>query len=310
VNATSPEITRTDWLIILALAVLWGGAFLFVELALASFPPMTLVLIRLSVAALCLWIWMRVRGERVPGGVRNWWAYSVLGFLNLALPLVLIAWAMTHITAGLSSILNATTPLWGVLVAHVFTHDEKATPARLAGVIFGIAGVAVMIGPSTLEGLGADLLAQIVCIVAALCYALALVYGRRFAERGVAPMQVATGHMIASAVMILPVALITDAPWTLPMPGLIPVAASLALAIFSSVIAYALYFRLLASAGAVAATLPTFLLPIVAILLGIAILGERLETRHWFGMALIGVGLLAIDGRLIPARARGSARSG
>lgn len=304
------RMSRNDWLLVVILSLLWGGAFIFIEIALQGFPPTTLVFVRITLAAAALWGWIRLRGGRIAGGARLWGAYALLGLLNMALPFVLISWSMTHITAGLAAILNATMPLWGVIVAHLFTVDEKATPARLAGVGFGFAGVVVMIGGDALGGAGGNLLPQIVCLIATFSYALAVVYGRRFTAWGVDPIEVAAGQLIAAALLLLPVALIADAPWALPVPGALPIAALVALAIFSSTIAYALYFRLLASAGAVASTLPTFLIPPITVLLGLLILGERLEPRHWWGMALIALGLAAIDGRLMPGRAGRTARPG
>jgi drug/metabolite transporter (DMT)-like permease len=291
-----------DWTILLILALLWGGAFIFIEIGLRGLPPMTLVLARLALGTAVLWGWLRLRGRRVPGGIALWRAYAVLGVLNLALPFILITWAMTHISAGLTSILNATTPLWGVLVAHVFTDDEKATPARLAGVAFGIAGVTVMIGSDALRGLGDNLLAQIACLAGTLSYAIAVVYGRRFSALGVGAGEVATGQLAAATAMMLPIAIVVDRPWALPMPGMDVLISLLCLAVLSSAVAYLLYFRLLASAGVTNSLLVTFLIPVVTIFLAGLMLDERMEPRHWAGIALIAMGLVAIDGRLIPGR--------
>lgn len=308
---SQPTITRADWIIILTLSILWGGSFLFIAIALKGFAPMTLVFLRTGLAAAALSIWLRWRGQRIPGGMRNWTAYFVLGALNLVLPFTLFFWGITAIPSGLASILNATTPVWGVIVAHLFTADEKATPTKLAGVALGLGGVAVMIGGDALAGLGDTLLPQLGCVLATLSYALALVYGRRFRGWGVEPMPMAAGHLIAASVLVLPIALIVDRPWALPPhPDAVSIGAVIALALFSTTVAYALYFRLLASAGTVAATLPTFVIPIVAVFLGITILHEQVEPRHWAGMALIAAGLAAIDGRLMRFGARAAARSG
>lgn len=299
-----------DWAILLVLTILWGGAFIFIEIALRGFPPMTLVFVRLTLAAALLWGYLRLLGRRVPGGFAMWRDYFILGFLNLAFPFILVTWGMTEISAGLASILNATTPLWGVLVAHLLTHDEKATPTKLIGVGFGVVGVAVMMGADALDGLGANLLAQIACLVASLSYALAVIHGRRFADRGVAPIEVATGHLTAAALLMLPLAIVVDRPWTLPAPGMEALFGMTCLVILSTAIAYMLYFRLLASAGATNSLLVTFLIPVFTVMLAALVLGETTTARQWAGMALIALGLVAIDGRLSRARAAPAAPPG
>jgi drug/metabolite transporter (DMT)-like permease len=185
-----------------------------------------------------------------------------------------------------------------VLVAHVFTDDERVTGNRLAGVLVGLAGVVVIIGPGTLRGIGGGVLAEIAVLGAALSYAFAGVFGRRFARMGIAPMATAAGQVTASTVMLLPLALLVDQPWMLPMPSASTWAAILGLAALSTALGYILYFRILATAGATNLLLVTFLIPVSAIVLGSLVLGERLSAQHFLGMALIGAGLAAIDGRL------------
>jgi drug/metabolite transporter (DMT)-like permease len=190
-------------------------------------------------------------------------------------------------------------------VAHVLTRDERLTPSRLAGVIVGFAGVVLMIGPAALEGIGTNVLAQLACLAAALSYAFAGVFGRRFKRMGVAPIATAAGQVTASTLMLLPVALLVDRPWTLPQPSLPAWGAVLGLAALSTALAYVLYFRILATAGATNLLLVTFLIPVSAILLGSLMLEERLHPTHFLGMALIGAGLAGIDGRLLTRVTRG-----
>jgi drug/metabolite transporter (DMT)-like permease len=226
----------------------------------------------------------------------------VLALLNNVIPFSLFAWAQAEISGGLASILNATTPIWGVVVAHIFTADERATPARIAGVVLGFAGVAVMIGADLLGQIGRDVLGQLACLVATLCYALAGVYARRFRVMGVPPVAVATGQLSAATLVMLPLVLIFEPPWRAAPPSLEAWAAMIGLALLCTSLAYILYFRLLASAGATNSLLVTFLIPITAILLGALFLHERLEPRHFAGMVLIAAGLAAIDGRLLRLR--------
>lgn len=298
----STQMSRTDWIILLILSVLWGGSFYFIGIAIRSVTPLTLVLLRVSLAAIFLWAWRLFRRQSLalpPGAVS---ALFLLGLLNNALPFFLFATAQRTIPSGLASILNATTPIWGVIVAHLFTQDERMTPARMAGVLLGFAGVAVMIGADPLGQIGTNVMAQLACLGATLSYALAGVWGRRFRAMGVAPVAVASGSLSAAAAILLPLVLLFEPPWHASAPTGGAWAALLALAFFSTAIAYILYFRLLASAGATNSLLVTFLIPITAVLLGTFLLGESLAPRHLAGMALIGLGLAAIDGRVVQRR--------
>lgn len=297
-NATIQQrMGPREWVIFGVLSIVWGCSFFFIEISLRSFPPFTLVLLRATLSASALLILLRLSGRRLPASLRIWMAFLALGALNIALPFVLVAWGQTHIPIGLASILNATTPLWGVVVAHIFTLDERATPGKIVGVLSGLAGVAMMMGTDALAGLGGNLLAQLACVTAALSYALAGVYGRRFKTMGIGPVEVSCGQLVAAAAIMLPIAMIFDAPWRLPAPLMQSLAAMACLALVSTAFAYILYFRLIATAGATNSLLVTFVIPIPAILLGTFLLGESLEPKHYAGMAMIGLGLAAIDGR-------------
>ncbi len=303
------EINRTmgavEWGLLIALSVLWGGSFFFVEVALAELRPFTVVLCRVGFAALVLAVVVHATGHRLPRHGDLWGAFFVMGALNNLIPFSLIVWGQTAITGGLAAILNATTPLFTVVLAHLLTRDERMTPAKLAGVVIGFLGVAVMIGPETLGGPGIALLAQLAVLGAALSYAFAGIYGRRFRETP--PLITATGQVTAATVMLCPLALAVDQPWTLALPGpasswAIPweiLGALLGLGLLSTAAAYVIYFRILASAGATNLLLVTFLIPVSAILLGSLVLSEQLTAAQLPGMGLIAVGLAAIDGRIL-----------
>jgi drug/metabolite transporter (DMT)-like permease len=288
-------MSAADWLLLVTLSILWGGSFFFTKIAVLELPPLTVALGRVAIAATILIVLARMTGVALPDRMTAWRPYLLMGLLNNAIPFGLIFWGQTHIPSGLAAILNATTPLFTVLVAHVATADEKLTPARLAGVAAGLAGVVVMIGPDLLSELGANVLAQLACLGAAISYAFAGVYGRRF--RGEPPLRVAAGQLVASSVLLAPVVILLDRPWTLAPPSATAIAALVALAALSTALAYLIYFRILARAGATNVALVTFLIPVSAILLGTLVLGEQLEPRHLVGMAAIAVGLAAIDGR-------------
>lgn len=299
-NATTinSSMSMVEWVMLLSLSVLWGGSFFFVGVIVDDLPPFTIVVLRVGLAALVLHLVLRVQGNPIPGGRRLWGAFFTMGFLNNLVPFSLIVWGQGHIASGLASILNATTPIFTVVVAHFLTRDERFTPARLVGVVAGVGGVAVMIGPDVLQGLGHDGVAQMAILGAALSYAFAGVFGRKFKAMGVKPLHTATGQVSASALMLLPLSLWVDRPWTLAMPGLDTWAALVGLAVLSTALAYILYFRILATAGATNVLLVTLLVPVSAILLGVAFLNEVLETKSLIGMAMITIGLAVIDGRV------------
>ena len=293
------QMDKGDWAILATLALIWGGAFLFIGVAVRHVHPLTYVWLRLTVAAAAMWLFLKVRRQPLDLPKQVWGSILLLALLNNALPFSLFGWGQTHIASGLAAILNATTPIWGVLVAHFLTVDERMTPRKIAGVLLGFGGVATMIGPTLLANMGTDGVAQLACISASLSYALAAVWARRFKRMGLSPMSVTTGQLSAGALMMLPVAMVFDQPWNQPLPPLAAWAAIVALALLCTALGYVLYFRLIDSAGATNALLVTLLVPPVAILLGGLFLGESLAPQDFIGLALIAVGLAAIDGRLL-----------
>jgi drug/metabolite transporter (DMT)-like permease len=288
-----------EWSLLIALSIVWGGSFFFTGVAVRALPAFTIVLVRVVIAALALNLVVRAAGLRMPRDGRSWIAFLGMGALNNALPFSLLVWGQHHIASGLAAILNATTPLATVLVAHALTADEKLTPAKLAGVLAGLLGVVAMLGPDLLRGLGTHVLAEFACLAAAVSYAFAGVFGRRFRRMGIPPLVTACGQVTASSLLMLPPTLLIDRPWTLAMPGTDVLLALLGIGLLSTALAYVLYFRILAVSGATNLLLVTFLIPVSAILLGTLVLGEHLAPRDFAGMALVGLGLAAIDGRLV-----------
>jgi drug/metabolite transporter (DMT)-like permease len=291
-------MTPGEWSLLVLLSVIWGGSFFFTGIAVKELPPFTIVAARVGLAALALILGLRIAGIAMPRAPRIWLAFLGMGVLNNMIPFSLIVWGQGHIASGLASILNATTPLFGVIVAHLLTRDEKMSGGRLAGTIVGFAGVALMIGPSALSGIGSHLLAELAILGAALSYAFAGIYGRRFKVMGINPIVTATGQISASAALMIPLALVIDKPWTLAAPGSATILAVIGIALISTALAYIIFFRILASAGATNLMLVTFLIPVSAILLGWLFLDEVLSPQHFVGMATIVVGLILIDGRV------------
>jgi len=297
--AINRAMTPAEWALLFTLSLLWGASFLFVAVSVKTITPITLVTARMVIAALVLYVIVRAMGTRLPADRRSWRDFLVMGLLNNFIPFSLIAWGQTYIAGGLASILNATSPLFAVVVAHLLTSNERMTPGRVAGVLTGFAGVAIMFGPSLFNGIGGDLLPMLACLGAAFAYALSVVFALRFSRRGIAPLPTATGQMIGASIIMIPIMLIADRPWTLAMPSPTVIGAVVCLGILSTALAYVIYYRILSTAGSVNLTLVTFLMPVTAILLGAIVLGEWLQPRHFIGMAAIGLGLAFIDGRLV-----------
>jgi drug/metabolite transporter (DMT)-like permease len=295
-TAIHARMTVADWGLLVTLSMLWGGSFFFNQVAVADLPPLTVSAARVALAAAALWAALAARGLPFPAGREVIAACLVMGLLNNAVPFTLIVWGQAQVGSAVAAILNAATPLFTVLLAHGLTADERLTPARLAGTVIGLAGVAVMLGGS---GLGGAALAQAACLGGAFSYGLASIWGRRFRRLGVPPLATAAGQLAASSVILLPLAALVDRPWTLPAPGGPALASLVAVALLSTSLAYVIYFRLLARAGATNLMLVTLLVPVTAILLGVTVLGETLLPRHLAGMALIAAGLAAIDGRAL-----------
>jgi drug/metabolite transporter (DMT)-like permease len=287
-------MNRSDWLALVTLSLLWGGSFFFVEVALVGLPALSVVWGRVALATVLLGMALRLMGVAPPKPA-VWPALLVMGLLNNAVPFTLFALAQGQITGSLAAILNATTPLFTVLVAHVATRDERLSRAKVAGLALGFGGVIVMMAGAEVAG---DNLAKLACLGAAVSYALASVWGRRFRQIGLAPVATAFGQVAASTLLILPLWMWIDQPWLLPMPEWRVVGAMAGIAGLSTALAYLLYFRLLATAGATNVSLVTFLIPVSAMLLGVVILAERLAPLHLVGFALIAAGLMAIDGRI------------
>ncbi len=287
-----------EWSMLVLLSVLWGGSYFLVEIALPEWSPLLIVAVRIVIAAVVIWGVVLAAGLDVPRPRSAWVAFFWMGVLNNVLPFLLIVWGQMEIESGLAGILTAAAPIFSVIVAGVWLKDEPATRSKLLGAVLGIFGVAILIGPSALAGLDVNLLAQLAVLGAALSYAFAGVYARRFALMNIDPIVVAAGQLaMSSLIMIVLASAFAEPNQLVESSATVWIAVGL-MAVFSTALAYILYFRLLASAGATNAILVTLLIPVTAILLGALFLGERLGWLHFLGMAVIGLGLLVIDGRL------------
>jgi len=286
-----------EWALLLALAALWGGSFFFFKVLVAVIPPFTVVLGRVGIAALALNLLLLARKDVLSLTPALWLRLGLLGLLNNVIPFSAIAFGETRIASGVAAILNATTPVFTIIVAHFLTHDEKMRWGKVVGITLGFCGVGLLVGPALLghsSGRGTAV-GEIACLGAALSYGFGGVYGRRF--RGMPPMKIAAGQLGASTLIVLPLSLAFDRPWTL-LPFTLSIwGAFCGIALLSTALAFILYFRLLATTGATNLSLVTFLLPVMALILGVCFLGETLNWNALAGLCVIGLGLAAIDGR-------------
>lgn len=294
-------MSMRDWALLVLLGLLWGGSFFFARIAVLEIPPLVLVLLRVAIAAAALHVYLAARGPSFAAALPMAGAFFSLAMLNNIIPFSLMFLGQTELGAGLASVLNATTPFWTVLLANAFTDDEKLTGRKLAGIGLGIAGTAVMIGPGLLAGLGGPVWAKFALVGTAMSYGCAAIFARRF--RALPPPIVATGQLTASTIIMVPVIALTGGLGMLGDASPAAWASVAALALISTAVAYIIFFSLIASAGATNASLVTLIVPGFAILLGALFLAERLALFELAGMALIGSGLVVIDGRLLKSRA-------
>ena len=284
----------TEWILLATLSVLWGGSFFLIEIANREYPPFTVVLGRVGIAAIVMTIWVYTTGERMPTSFRVWCKFIILGAVRSFIPFCLIVWAETQIDSSLASILNATTPIFTMILAHFLTKDEHLTPTRAIGVLVGFGGVIIIIGPDALQGLSLKGLGQIAILGAAFCYGLSHIYGRRFANM---PASVAAaGMLIGATILSFPPALIIEKPWNLS-PGIISSIAVIGLALLSTALGFLIYYRILKVSGANNSSLVTFFIPVSAIILGVSVLNEQLRWNSITGLALILLGLSIVSNR-------------
>jgi drug/metabolite transporter (DMT)-like permease len=310
IGAMQAPMTPRVWGMLVLLSVVWGASFYLAAVALTGFPPLTIVFGRVAIAALVLVLLCRALGLALPRGQAAWFAVAGMGLLNNAVPFTLIIAGQQFIPSGLAAVVNAATPVFAVLAAHALARDEPATAAKLAGAATGLLGVAILAGPAAFQtvmadGGAAELLGILLCLGACLSYGLSGVWSRRIARVGLAPIPTAAGQCIASSLIVLPLAVLWDQPWTLPAPPIEAVLAVIAFGLFPTALAYVLFYWILARAGATNTMLVTLLVPVTALLVGTLVLDETLAPRHFAGMAVIALGLLVMDGRIL-ARFRAS----
>jgi drug/metabolite transporter (DMT)-like permease len=290
-----------DLALLIVLATAWGAAYTFIRLGVETIPPITLIAARTMIAGALLLAVLSARGVAMPRAPAVWGAFMVQACLNSVVPFTLIAWAEQTVEAGLAVILNSTTPIFAFLITVAITRHEAVTTRKLLGVVLGLAGTCLIVGTAALGGLGRDLLAQLAVVAASICYACAAIFGRRF--HGTDPMATAAGSMLCGAALLVPASLVVDRPWTLT-PSTTSILALLALSIFSTALAFAIYFRLLHTLGSVGTTAQAYVRVPIGVAIGVIFLGETLSPTAWIGLVCVvaGVAAMTLPGKRSAAR--------
>ena len=288
-----------DYLLLLLLSAIWGSSFLFIKLAVATIPPMTLVAARLGLAALALLLFLAATGRRLPRDWGIWRGFLLVGVLGNVVPFFLISWGEVTVDSSLAAILLAVMPLATLVLAHAFTPDERLTPMKGLGVTVGFGGIVVLVGPDALAGLGREVVSQFAIAGAACCYAVTTIFVRRSRLIELPPAVNATGVLVTATLVAMPLALISDRPWELPMPGAGALLALVVLALLCTSAAFLILFRLLATTGATFVSLLNYLAPVFGVAWGALLLGEPLglDTLAALGLIMIGLGLTQVQGR-------------
>jgi drug/metabolite transporter (DMT)-like permease len=286
----------TDWGLLVLLSVLWGATFFFIAVANPHVPPFTLVLARVGLAALALVPLVFLMGMRLPVTAAGWWPFVVQAVFNNVVPFTLMVYGQHRIAGGLAAVLNATTPLFTLVVARLFA-GEALSPSKLAGVLLGVAGVGVLVGPDALSSNASSMIGMLCILGASLSYGVSALWMRRL--RHIPPLVTSAAQLTCSSAMLLPLAVAVDRFWLLPAPGMPATLAVLGFALLSTALAYIVFFRINATAGPTNVMLVTLLIPVTATLLGVLVLGEALASNQVAGALVIASGLLVIDGRLL-----------
>jgi drug/metabolite transporter (DMT)-like permease len=290
-----------EWFLLIVLSAIWGGSFYFFAVIIKELPVFTIVFFRVFLASVALWLFVLISKQQLPSFKTTWKNYVLMGFFNNVIPFSLIVWGEQRVAPGLAAVLNATTPFFAVVVAHLSTQNEKLTWNRMAGAIIGLSGVAALVGFDAIKNLGSDLPFQIAIVGASVSYGICTIFGRRLTAT---PLVNSASQTAASSIMLLPLMLLIDRPFSLAPPSMNATISLISLALLCTAIAYLIFFNIVKRAGMTNVTLVTFLVPISAMMLGAIFLNEQISMRHFLGMAVIGVGLALIDGR-IPNRILG-----
>lgn len=290
-------------LLMLLLAAMWGPSFVFIKVAVETIPPFTMVFSRVTLAALLLYLVLRWQHGRLPRSRDTWKHLSFVALTHNAIPFVLFAWGEQYVDSALASILNGTIPLFTIILAHIFTQDDRLTPAKVIGMLVGFGGMLILVLPAFQDGVVATTWGVLGLVLAAFLYGVAIVYARNHL-RGLPSLVAPTGQMIMAALFLLPVMLMVDRPWTAVTPTLASTLSMLALAVLGTALAFILYYYLLENAGATYVSMVAYVIPVFGVILGVLLLNEPLTREMVVGCGLILFGVMIVNGLLNGIHAR------
>lgn len=289
--------------LLVVLAAMWGPSFVFIKVAVETIPPITLVFARVALAAVVLYLFLKLQHGRMPTSRNTWKHLSVVALTHNTIPFVLFAWGEQYVDSALASILNGTIPLFTIILAHFFTQDDRLTPAKVVGVLVGFAGLIILVLPSFQDGLAATTWGVLALVLAALLYGIAIVYSRNHL-RGLPSLVAPTGQLIMASIFLVPVMLLVDQPWTLNAPSAESIWSLIALSVLGTALAFILYYRLIERAGASYVSMVAYVIPVFGVILGVTILDETLTQAMIIGCGLILLGVMIVNGLFKSIRLR------
>lgn len=288
-------MNRKNLALLILLAALWGPSFLFIKVAVEDIPPLTLVLGRVAIGAAFLLLVLRLQKKHLPRERRVWRHIAFVALVHNALPFLLFSWGEQYIDSALASILNGTTPLFTIALAHFLSPDDRLTAAKVTGVLVGFAGLVLLIAPSLAGGAQAGTWGLLAVTLASACYAVAIIYTRKHL-RGLPPPVAPASQLLVATLYVLPLSLLIDRPWQLPPPSPAALASLLALGLLGTGLAFVVYYRLLETAQPTYVSMVTYLIPVFGVILGVIVLDEQLTWHTYAGFALILLGVMTVNG--------------
>ncbi len=290
-------MSSANLFLLFLLATLWGPSFLFIKVAVAEIPPLTMVTVRVGLAALLLYLFLRFRGGRLPGLGGLWLHFAALGLLAHAIPFTLISWGEIYVDSAVAAILNGTTPLFTILIAHYALAEERMSWSKVGGMLLGFQGLLFLVWPTIASGFQASTGGILAVTLASFSYGLAMVYARKFL-RTLPSLVAPTTQLILATIYMIPLALYFEHPFSLSWPSLPAVGSLVALAVIGTALAFVVYYRIIEVAGATYLSMVTYLLPVFGVILGVLILNEQLTWNAYVGCGLILSGVVVVNGRL------------
>lgn len=281
------------WL--LFLASLWGPSFLFIKVAVGEIPPITLAMMRVGLASILLYLILRVQGRNLPRPGPIWRNFAVMGFFANALPFALFSWGEIHIDSALAAILNGTTPLFTIVLAHLFIADDRLTPLKTGGILLGFGGLLMLIAPSLFEGVRATTWGLLAITLAAASYGVGIVYARK-KLRGLPPLVGPAAQLTMATLYLLPLSLLIERPLAMPAPSWAAIGSLLALATMGTAIAFVVYYHVMEQTSATYLSMVTYLVPVFGVILGVVVLNEQPGWNAYLGCALILLGVMVVNG--------------